>query len=172
MWGRLGDGAFYHDHFNMTKFIFLLLALYPTLAYAGIRTIDLGKGLTLTLHESNFSESNHKIEREGGLRIDGMFPFGLDMGTPKTILDRAVLKHNDIIYELDVSNMYNTRGSDRIVGSCNGTWCNVRAEFSGCGGYYAVEWQVRNGWPVRTIITDSLDVGSAIRQEIETKKKM
>jgi len=160
---------------HVTMKYLLFLALLSPLSYAEIREIDLGDGLSLVLDEMDFDTATNTVTIDSDskkYRVNGRYPFGTDFGNPQSILVSAVLKYEDKAYDLDVSNMYNTKGSDWISGECGRVeWCTVRATFSTGGGFYGVEWSVRNGDVARTVISDSSEVVDLLHRSIAERRK-
>lgn len=131
----------------------------------------------VTLVEKAFDPGQAKVEtcRDGAgiCRINGVIPFGVAAGMPKTVLIKATLDVGGSAYQLDVSGMYNAWGrtsgdpAQRLSAQCfDASNCIVRGVFSEPAGAYAAEWAVVDGRTSRTLLTGSRDVVDLFRKHI------
>ena len=137
---------------------------------------DFGKA-KITLVEKAFDPGQAKVETcQGGAgicRINGVIPFGIAAGMPKTELVKVTLDVGGKSYQLDAGGMYNAWGrksgdsAQRLSAQCfDASNCIVRGVFSEPTGAYAAEWAIVDGRASRTMLTGSRDVVDLFRKNI------
>ena len=158
----------------MKIFIFAFVLLFSCNLFAEQKSeFTLPNDIEVTIIEDEFKEKDFVVKRcmddkRNICAINGIFPFGFDGRLPKTYLKKIIIKHNDDIYELDTSGMYDAWGSrarystENKAGSFNGYCseikCAFRGVFSDAAGTFAAEWIIIEGQVTRTVLTSSNDV--------------
>lgn len=141
----------------------------------------LPSGVNVKITEAKFERTLFKISgcTEGGTicRINGHTPFGAAFDLPKTYVKSISVSYKGQLYSLDISDMYNAwgerpleyKGTVRYFGGrCTDTKnCRFRGLFSDGAGSFVAEWQIVNGLPFRTVLSDSNDIVHLFTQHID-----
>jgi len=141
---------------------------------------EFGKSIKVTLAEKSFDSRQAKVETcQGGVgvcRINGVIPFGVASGMPKTFLAKVTLDAAGKTYNLDAGGMYNAWGkkpndgqgtAQYLSAHCFDSYnCIVRGLFSETAGAYVAEWAIVDGHASRTMLTGSRDVVELFRKHI------
>jgi hypothetical protein len=166
---------------GMTKtFIFCLVSLFSVAACAS-STFTLPSGVRVDITESVFQRSQFKVQGCGDgdryCRINGRIPFGDAFGLPKTYVKAITVSYMGKTYSLDVSDMYDARGTRPLEfkgairyfgGKCSSSKdCKFRGLFSDGAGTFVAEWMIVDGVSTRTVLTDSDDVVDLFMRHID-----
>jgi hypothetical protein len=141
----------------------------------------LPSGVNVKITEAKFKKTLFKISgcTEGSkiCRINGRTPFGNDIDLPKTYVKSISVSYQSQSYSLDASDMYNAWGERPLEykgtvryfgGKCSDTKnCRFRGLFSDGAGSFVAEWQIVNGVPIRTVLSDSNDIVNLFMQHID-----
>jgi hypothetical protein len=144
-------------------------------------TFTLPSGVRVEITEANFEGSGFATSGCSGqgeeCRINGSVPFGSAQRIPKTYVKAITVSYENKSYSLDASNMYDAWGTRSLEhkgivryfgGKCfNQDNCHFRGLFSDAAGSFVAEWQVVDGLPIRTILTDSNDVVNLFSKNID-----
>ena len=155
----------------------LLGYLFSTSALADkTSTFTLPSDVDVTIVESVFDKEIFSVERcssngwgSGSIcRINGRFPYGVDINVPKTYVKSITISYQGAAYALDVTDMYNAWGDCPLQypgeepyfgGKCfDKKNCQFRGRFSDAAGAFVAEWRIVDAVVIRTVLTFSNDV--------------
>jgi hypothetical protein len=125
-------------------------------------TVDLNDTVFLNLYRVRFDSTGRKFEYYDSkypFSIDGIPIFGTDGEMPKYQLIKATLSMGNILYDLQIDNMYNpwfgdTPNNNLFKLTIDGTQIHLRGFFSDGAGSYAAEWLMIGRSSIRTILTN------------------
>ena len=148
---------------NLT--IFLLLLNFSLLAQSNKIHLKLNDSISLTFEKSDFKLTDQKIDyyKSFPIGINGEIIFGTDGELPKSKLTKAELKIGEILYDLEISGMYNPWFGNGL----NENLIRIRKEnggfilhgmFSDGAGSYGTEWIVYKNSSIRTILSKDEDI--------------
>jgi hypothetical protein len=144
-------------------------------------SFTLRSGVAVRIVEAPFNASQFKIQscsdQEPACLINGRVPFGNAFELPETYVKSITVSCKGRSYSLDATQMYDAWGSRPLEvkgviryfgGSCsdakNGRF---RGTFSDAAGSFVAEWLIVNGVSIRTVLTDSSDVGDLFMKSID-----
>jgi len=144
-------------------------------------TFNLPSGVEVTIVESIFQEEKFDVEgcstKSSICRINGRFPYGVDLNLPKTYVRSITISFQGTSYALDVTDMYNAWGNRPLEypgavryfgGKCfDKKNCQFRGLFSDAAGSFVAEWLVVDGLAIRTVLTSSNDVVNLFKKNID-----
>jgi hypothetical protein len=160
----------------------LMLAVVSAPVLADTKaTFTLPSGVKVKIIEAPFDKKLFKIsgctESSATCFINGHVPFGFDGGLPGTYVKTISVSYRNQSYSLDASHMYNAWGSRPLEykgfvryfgGKCfNTKHCQFRGLFSDGAGSFVAEWQVINGLPTRTVLSDQYDIMDLFTRHID-----
>ncbi len=142
---------------------------------------ELGKGgVEFHLIEKSFDPKKHKVERcvagpksdpwKGVCIIDDQIPFGNDYEMPKSYTAEAFLLTGKKKIPLQVTGMFNPWGGYVTIEGEGNSW-TIQGIFSDGAGAYFVQWSVREGRSIRTIITDNDSIWALYPETTKPKQK-
>lgn len=163
-----------------TGFIVVMVCMLAGYAAAGedaAASYEFGT-VRVTIAEKSFDPRRANVETcQGGAgicRINGVIPFGVAAGVPKTMLAKVTVQTAGKTYELETGGMYNAWGGktdeagQRLSAKCfDPNNCIVRGVFSVTAGAYVAEWAIVDGRASRTMLTGSRDVVELFKKHIE-----
>jgi hypothetical protein len=146
-----------------------------------VAAFTLPSGVNVKITEAKFQKTLFKVSgfTNGGTicRINGQPPFGTAFELPKTYVKSISVSYQGQSYSLDVSDMYNAWGKRPLEykgtvryfgGKCSDIKnCRFRGLFSDGAGSFVAEWQIVNGLPIRTVLSDSNDIVNLFTQHID-----
>lgn len=141
----------------------------------------LPSGVNVKITEAPFQRKLFKVhgctEQSTTCLVNGHPPFGSAFAMPKTYVKSILISYHAQSYSLNVSEMYDAWGGRPLEykgiiryfgGKCSNTKnCQFRGLFSDAAGSYVAEWQIVNGLPSRTVLTDSNDIVHLFMQHID-----
>lgn len=144
-------------------------------------TFTLPGDVGVAIVESVFDKEMFNIEKCSSgnsiCRINGRFPYGVDIDFPKTYMKSITVSFQGASYALEVADMYNAWGNRPLVypgavryfgGRCfDKRNCQFRGLFSDAAGSYVAEWLVVDAVAIRTVLTSSSDVVSLFKKNID-----
>jgi hypothetical protein len=160
----------------------IVLAIISVPALADTEaTFTLPSGVKVKILEAPFDKKLFKIsgctESSPPCFINGHVPFGVAFGLPETYVKSISVSYQHQSYLLDASDMYNAWGSRPLEykgniryfgGKCfNTKHCQFRGLFSDAAGSFVAEWQVINGLPIRTVLSDENDIVHLFMKNID-----
>ena len=160
----------------------LFFCMFSTLALAdSASTFTLPSDVRVTIVEAAFHEENFTIDgcsaKSPICFINGKLPYGLAFGLPKTYIKSVTIFYQGTSYALDGTNMYNAWGNRPLEypgavryfgGGCvDKKNCQFRGLFSDAAGAYVAEWLIVEGYAIRTVLTNSIDVVNLFTKNID-----
>lgn len=167
----------------MLGLLLICLNLFVGNAYAGQdnSTFLLPSGVRVKITEAPFDKDKFKVsgcdENDQMCLINGRIPFGVESSIPHTYVKSISVSYQGHSYQLDTSDMYNAWGNRPLEvkgviryfgGQCADTKnCQFRGLFSDAAGTFVAEWKIIDGFPIRTVLTNSSDVVKLFMRHID-----
>jgi hypothetical protein len=144
-------------------------------------TFTLPSGVEVRIVEAPFDRKLFRIsgctESGAACFINGRVPFGMDSGIPETYVKSISVRYKDRTYSLEASDTYNAwggrplevKGVVRYFGArCSSAkYCHFRGLFSDAAGSFVAEWRIVDAVPIRTVLSNSDDIGALFRKHID-----
>lgn len=166
----------------MTVVQALLIAISSALPRAATESnFTLPSGVKVEIAEAPFDKQSESIsgctESKAICVIGKHIAWGALFEPPKTYVKSISIRYKGKTYSLDTSDMYNAWGGRPLEyknviryfgGQCSDPDnCQFRGLFSDAAGTFVAEWKIIDGTPVRTVLSNSVDIVNLFKKDID-----